>query len=152
MSDSRPRCPSCNSKQTRVTPSKSNILATRYSCKGCGDYFFIKNETLSVKSGCLGSIVKIIAFIIIVIIGMSVFIAIDRNKERSSPSASQENKSTQDNSEQIREAEEAVEAERSEKAAHEYIPTEEDYKKLEQTQKVHKSDNLTIVETTRESE
>lgn len=83
---------------------------------------------------------------------MSVFIAIDRNKERSSPSASQENKSTQDNSEQIREAEEAVEAERSEKAAHEYIPTEEDYKKLEQTQKVHKSDNLTIVETTRESE
>ena len=85
-------------------------------------------------------------------IGISVFIAIDRNSDNSSPSTNQEEKSTQDNSDQIRDAEEAVEAERSEKAAHEYIPTEEDYKKLEQTQKVQKSDNLTIIETTRKAE
>lgn len=127
-------------------------MATRYSCKGCGDYFFIQNEIPSVKGGCLGSIVKIIAFIVVVMIGISIFIAVDRNSDSSSSSTSQESKSTQDNSDQIREAEEAVEAERSEKAAHEYIPTEEDYKKLEQTEKVHKSDNLTIVETTKESE
>jgi flagellar motility protein MotE (MotC chaperone) len=126
-------------------------LATRYSCKGCGDYFFIENEIPSVKGGCLGSIVKIIVFIVVVMIGISVFIAKDRKSDNSSPSTSQEEKSTQDNSDQIRDAEAAVEAERSEKAAHEYIPTEEDYKKLEQTQKVHKSDNLTIVETTRDS-
>ncbi|MFV5386137.1 hypothetical protein [Acinetobacter junii] len=133
-----------------MTPSKSSILVTRYSFKGCGDYFFIKDEILGVKGCCIRSIVKIIAFIIVLIIG--IFITIDRNSESSPPSTGQENKSTQDNSDQTREIKEAVEAERYEKAAHEYIPTEEDYKNLGQIQKVSKSENLTIVETTRESD
>ena len=83
---------------------------------------------------------------------IGIFITIDRNSESSPPSTGQENKSTQDTSDQTREIKEAVEAERYEKAAHEYIPTEEDYKNLGQIQKVSKSENLTIVETTRESD
>lgn len=157
MSDPRPRCPYCNSKQTRHTPSKSNIFTARFTCRGCGHTFEIDHygsdpSEPKAKGGCLGSILKLIVFIVVVIIGISVFIAIDRNGDSSSSSTNQEITSSQDNSDQIRDAEAAVEAERSEKAAHEYIPTEEDYKKFEQTQKVHKSDNLTIIETTRESE
>ncbi|RLZ10917.1 hypothetical protein EAH57_00625 [Acinetobacter sp. 2JN-4] len=63
---------------------------------------------------------------------------------------SDENPSFEQN--HIEDVEDAVEIERSEQAAHSYIPTEDDYKNFEQQQKVQKTENLTIVETTRETE
>lgn len=152
MSDPRPRCPYCNSKQTRHTPSKSNIFTAKFTCRGCGRTFEIDHcgsdpDQPKAKGGCLWSLIKIAAFFIVAAI---IFAAIERNgsdKAESNPET-QATSSTY----QIQDAEAAVEAEHAERAAHEYIPTEEDYKKFEQTQKVHKSDNLTIVETTRASE
>ncbi|MDI2700628.1 hypothetical protein [Acinetobacter baumannii] len=152
MSDPRPRCPFCNSKQTRFTPSKSNILKSRFSCKSCGGSFTIDTDFVETKGGCLGSILKILAFIVIVVIGISIFIAMDRTDSKSSQSSINEDKKPELDQTHLKEVENAVEAENFEHAAHDYIPTDEDYKKLEQSQKVQKSDNLTIVETTRKAE
>lgn len=153
MSEPRPRCPYCNSKQTRYTPSKSGIFTSRYTCKGCGNNFAIENfgsdETKS-KGGCLSSILKLFLFVVAVVIGISIFIAIDKNKSsKEQPKAETNTKVDQSH---IKDVEEAVEDERSEHAAHDYIPTEKDYKDFEQKQKVEKSDNLTTVETIRESQ
>jgi cytoskeletal protein RodZ len=153
MSDPRPRCPYCNSKQTRYTPSKSGFFTSKYTCKGCGNNFEIENfssdETKS-KGSCLGSILKLSLFVITVVVGISIFIAIDKSKSnKEQPKIVTNTKADQSH---IQDVEEAVEAERSEHAAHDYIPTEKDYKDFEQKQKVQKSDNLTTVETIRESQ
>lgn len=155
MSDPRPRCPYCNSKQTRHTPTKSNIFTAKFTCRGCGRTFEIDHfgsDSHESKGGCLSSIMKIIIFGFVLMIGLFVLIAMDRKDEEKVKSTNQETINTQESSDDIQSIENAVEIERFEQAAHEYIPTEEDYKKLEQTQNVQKSDNLTIVETTRGSE
>ncbi|HCT5801660.1 Uncharacterised protein [Acinetobacter nosocomialis] len=146
MSDPRPRCPYCNSKQTRFTPSKSNILKARFSCKSCGGSFTIDTDVAETKGGCLKSLFKLTFWVIIAAIGFAIYIAkFDTSPKKSSSTnqSSIEKKSETNNKEEF--------SPEAEKAAHDYIPTDEDYKKLEQTQKVQKSDNLTIVETTRES-
>lgn len=151
MSDPRPRCPYCNSKQTRYTPSKSGFFTSKYTCKGCGNNFEIENfnsDENKSKGSCLGSIFKLFLFVIAVVVGISIFIAIDKGKSDKEQSTT-ERKVDQSH---IQDIEEAVEAERSEHAAHDYIPTEKDYKDFEQKQKVEKSDNLTTVETIRESQ
>ncbi|MFK8987032.1 hypothetical protein [Acinetobacter seifertii] len=152
MSDPRPRCPYCNSKQTRFTPSKSNILKARFSCKSCGGSFTIDTDVAETKGGCLGSILKIVAFVVLVVIGISIFIAMDRTDSKTTELLNQEDKKPDLDQTHLKEVENAVEAENFEHAAHDYIPTDEDYKKLEQSQKVQKSDNLTIVETTRKAD
>lgn len=150
MSESRPRCPYCNSKQTRYTPSKSGILISRYTCKGCGNNFELENfgsDDTKPKGGCLASIIKILLFVVVVIVIMSILIATDEDKPKN-----KQPEQTQQHDTHIKEVEDAVEAERSEHAAHDYIPTEADYQEFEQKQKVQESDNLTTVETIRETE
>ncbi|MEQ1203028.1 hypothetical protein ABLT98_04170 [Acinetobacter baumannii] len=143
----RPNCPYCNSKQTRFASSKSNIFKSQFSCKNCGQSFSIENQLYESKGGCLKSLFKLTFWVIIVGIGFAIYIAkFDTSPKKSSSTnqSSIEKKSETNNKEEF--------SPEAEKAAHDYIPTDEDYKKLEQTQKVQKSDNLTIIETTRKAE
>lgn|GEM_PF-3206375 len=143
----RPNCPYCNSKQTRFASSKSNIFKSQFSCKNCGQSFSIENQLYESKGGCLKSLFKLTFWVIIAAIGFAIYIAkfdTSPKKPSSTNQSSIEKKSETNNKEEF--------SPEAEKAAHDYIPTDEDYKKLEQTQKVQKSDNLTIIETTRKAE
>lgn len=52
----RPRCPVCNSIQTKLTSSNSVLLPfTNYKCKNCGHSFVLRDQK---KGGCLWSITK----------------------------------------------------------------------------------------------
>jgi transposase-like protein len=52
----RPRCPVCNSIQTRLSSSNSILLPfTNYKCKNCGHNFILREQN---KAGCLWSILK----------------------------------------------------------------------------------------------
>ena len=152
MSDSRPICPNCNSKQTRYTPSKSDIGMARFNCKNCGQGFIIATEVQRNKKGCLGSILKVVILTFIFVIGISIFLAITKNKSGESEIIEHPDENSSFEQTHIDDVEDAVEIERSEQAAHAYIPTEDDYKQFEEHQKVQKTENLTIVETTRETE
>ncbi|WP_395459984.1 hypothetical protein [Acinetobacter baumannii] len=142
---SRPICPYCNSKQTRFASSKSNILKSQYTCKNCGQSFSVENELYESKGGCFKFFFKLIFWVVIVAIGFSIYLAkFDNTPNKSQSSTQLTEKKNSDSSDKEEFSPEA------EKAAHEYIPTEEDYKKHESiADSKDQSDTLNISTTIR---
>lgn len=56
-SEMRPRCPVCNSIQTKLSSHNSILLPfSNFKCKNCGHDFVLKDQKK--KGGCLWSIIK----------------------------------------------------------------------------------------------
>jgi predicted nucleic acid-binding Zn ribbon protein len=73
--DSRLKCPSCNSIQTKYNPSLSSASREVYSCKNCGSKFAV-NHPISdepKKKGCFGFFLKIIFLMVIGIAVLAFF-------------------------------------------------------------------------------
>lgn len=142
---SRPICPYCNSKQTRYASSKSNILKSHYTCKNCGQSFSVDNQLYESKGGCFKFFFKLIFGVIIVAIGFAIYLA----KFDDTPNNSQSAKQLTESKKSDADDKEEFTAE-AEKAAHDYIPTEEDYKKHESiADSKDQSDTLNISTTIR---
>lgn len=148
----RPNCPYCNSKQTRYKSTESGLLTSTYTCKNCGQGFSVNNPVFEQssnkpKGGCLKWIFKFILYLIIGLIVFGAYIAIsdDNPKKDKSKTSLQENSEPNPSKDEF--------TEEAEKAAHEYIPTEEDYKKHESiADSKNQSDTLNITTTIRDKD
>ncbi|MEQ1067265.1 hypothetical protein ABLB96_14965 [Acinetobacter sp. XH1741] len=145
----RPNCPYCNSKQTRYKSTESGLLTSTYTCKNCGQSFSVNNPVFEQssnkpKGGCLKWMFKFILYLIIGLIIFAAYVAItdDHPKKDKAKTTLQENSKPNSPKEEF--------SEEAEKAAHEYIPTEEDYKKHESiADSKNQSDTLHISTTIR---
>lgn len=154
------RCPYCGSVQVKAManqpkkyPRPTDPIALAdwqkgYDCKKCGnDFVVMQPEPPKPKKplGFLGKLFKWIVILVIAFMALAYFMGDDEPKKQSNPT-----KETVKEESILHD----MFSEDAEKAAHENIPTEADYKKVEKSieSSQNQNDTLSIKTTVRDSE
>ena len=163
---SQVQCPYCGSVQVKamanqpkkyprpVDPVELLDWQRGYDCKRCGNDFVVTPPKPKKPLGFFGKLIKYSAIFIIALIAFSIFFgALNESGDTEKQETPKEKSAQSSEPKQDESILSQVFSEDAEKAAHENIPTEEDYKKYESIQNsTDQNDTLSIKTTIRESE
>ncbi|MEG2263592.1 MAG: hypothetical protein RSC68_04390 [Acinetobacter sp.] len=157
------RCPYCSSVQVKAMsnqpkkyPRPTDPIALvdwlkGYDCKKCGNDFVVKPPK---PKKPIGFFTKMLGWLLLGVIGFFIYMAIVNPNKNDTTAAKKPISEQTDKPEQKESILHDVFSEDAEKAAHEDIPTEADYKKAEKSieSSQDQNDTLSIKTTVRDSE